>query len=33
MNQSKVTTLVVVDAENHPVGILRIHDCLRAGVA
>ncbi|OWU82258.1 D-arabinose 5-phosphate [Oceanicola sp. 22II-s10i] len=33
MNQGKVTTLVVTDAQEAPVGILRIHDCLRAGVA
>jgi arabinose-5-phosphate isomerase len=32
MNEGKVMTLVVVDAEGAPEGILRIHDCLRAGV-
>jgi arabinose-5-phosphate isomerase len=33
MNENKITVLVVVDAEGGPVGLLRIHDCLRAGVA
>ncbi|MHA6347437.1 KpsF/GutQ family sugar-phosphate isomerase [Roseivivax sp. CAU 1761] len=33
MQQNKIMTLVVTDEENRPVGILRIHDCLRAGVA
>lgn len=33
MNQTKVTTLVVVDEKSCPIGVLRIHDCLRAGVA
>ena len=33
MNENKITVLVVVDAEGAPVGLLRIHDCLRAGVA
>jgi arabinose-5-phosphate isomerase len=33
MNARKVTQLFVVDAENRPVGILHIHDCLKAGVA
>jgi arabinose-5-phosphate isomerase len=28
-----ITTLFVVDPENRPVGILHIHDLLRAGVA
>lgn len=32
MNESKITVLVVVDAQGAPLGILRIHDCLRAGV-
>jgi arabinose-5-phosphate isomerase len=32
MNQRKITTLFVTDAENQPLGILHIHDCLRAGV-
>lgn len=33
MNENKITVLVVVDVEGAPVGLLRIHDCLRAGVA
>ncbi|MEH6646970.1 KpsF/GutQ family sugar-phosphate isomerase [Sulfitobacter sp.] len=33
MNENKITVLVVVDAAGVPVGLLRIHDCLRAGVA
>lgn len=33
MNQRKIGVLFAVDAQAHPVGILHIHDCLRAGVA
>ena len=33
MNQRKVHMLFVVDAKGSPVGMLHIHDCLRAGVA
>jgi len=33
MNENKITVLVVVDGAGAPVGLLRIHDCLRAGVA
>ena len=33
MNQKKISALFVVDEDHHPVGILHIHDCLRAGVA
>ncbi|OIR08032.1 arabinose 5-phosphate isomerase KdsD [mine drainage metagenome] len=33
MNARSITSLFVVDAETHPVGILHVHDCLRAGVA
>ncbi|MEQ6204988.1 KpsF/GutQ family sugar-phosphate isomerase [Sulfitobacter sp. HNIBRBA2951] len=33
MNTNKITVLVVVDDAGAPVGLLRIHDCLRAGVA
>jgi arabinose-5-phosphate isomerase len=29
----KITTLIVVDGENKPVGLLHLHDCLRAGFA
>ncbi len=32
MNQKSITCLFVVDEANHPIGILHIHDCLRAGV-
>ena len=33
MNRSNIHPLVVVDEAEHPIGLLRIHDCLRAGVA
>ncbi|MDX1712061.1 MAG: KpsF/GutQ family sugar-phosphate isomerase [Rhodovibrionaceae bacterium] len=35
MNQGprQITSLFVVDEDRHPVGIVHIHDCLRAGVA
>jgi arabinose-5-phosphate isomerase len=33
MNERAITTLFVVDAEQRPVGILHVHDLLRAGVA
>jgi len=33
MNNSKINVLVVVDDHGRPLGLLRIHDCLRAGVA
>jgi arabinose-5-phosphate isomerase len=32
MNERQITTLFVVD-DDKPVGIIRLHDCLRAGVA
>jgi arabinose-5-phosphate isomerase len=32
-HQRPVTTLFVVDAAGHPVGILHVHDLLRAGLA
>lgn len=32
MNQKSITCLFVVDEAEHPVGIVHIHDCLRAGV-
>lgn len=32
MNQRKITMLFVTDAGAQPLGILHIHDCLRAGV-
>ena len=33
MNARNITSLFVVDEDGRPVGILHIHDCLRAGVA
>ncbi|ESQ93028.1 KpsF/GutQ [Asticcacaulis sp. AC460] len=33
MNDRKITCLFVVDEANTPVGLIHIHDCLRAGVA
>ena len=33
MNQRGITALFVVDAAGEPVGILHVHDLLRAGVA
>ncbi len=33
INTRSITALFVVDAERHPVGLLHIHDLLRAGVA
>lgn len=33
LNERKIGALMVVDGENRPVGILHIHDVLRAGVA
>jgi arabinose-5-phosphate isomerase len=33
MNNAAITSLFVVEEEDRPVGILHIHDCLRAGVA
>jgi arabinose-5-phosphate isomerase len=32
MNEKKITSLFVVE-DGRPVGIVHIHDCLRAGVA
>ena len=32
MNARKITQLFVVDGDTRPLGILHIHDCLRAGV-
>ena len=29
--QGPITALVVIDGKNHPLGILHLHDCLRAG--
>jgi arabinose-5-phosphate isomerase len=33
MNEHAITSLMVVDEKRRPVGILHIHDCLRAGIA
>ena len=33
MNEKKITSLFVVDEHKRAVGILHLHDCLRAGVA
>lgn len=33
MNDSKISALFVVDATGAPLGLIHIHDCLRAGVA
>ncbi len=32
MNDRKITSLFVTDPAGHPVGLIHIHDCLRAGV-
>tara|TARA_R110002020_G_scaffold236875_10_gene449155 strand:- start:805 stop:1779 length:975 start_codon:yes stop_codon:yes gene_type:complete len=33
LNARKINVLLIVDAEKHPIGVLHIHDLLRAGVA
>lgn len=33
MNARKVNALIVVDQNKQPIGLLRLHECLRAGVA
>ena len=33
MNTKAITSLFVIDDDKRPVGVLHIHDCLRAGVA
>jgi arabinose-5-phosphate isomerase len=33
MNERKITSLFVVDDALHPLGIVHLHDCLRAGIA
>lgn len=33
MNANRITVLVVVDEKESPIGLLRVHDCLKAGVA
>jgi arabinose-5-phosphate isomerase len=32
MNDRKITCLLVTDGPVSPIGILHVHDCLRAGV-
>lgn len=32
MNRHKIHSLFVVDSDRRPIGLLRLHDCLRAGV-
>ena len=33
MNDQKINVIIVVNSRNIPVGILHIHDCLRAGLS
>jgi arabinose-5-phosphate isomerase len=33
MNARAITSLFVVEADGRPVGVLHVHDCLRAGLA
>lgn len=33
MEEKKITALIVVDEQSHPVGVVHLHDILRAGVA
>ena len=33
MSSNRITALFAVDGDNRPVGLLHIHDCLRAGLA
>ena len=33
MQERKITSLMVTDEAGRAIGILHIHDCLRAGVA
>ncbi len=33
MSENKITALFVVDADARPIGIIHLHDCLRAGLA
>ncbi len=33
MSSNRITALFVIDARNRPVGLLHLHDCLRAGLA
>jgi arabinose-5-phosphate isomerase len=31
MDANKITALVVIDEDEKPIGLLRLHDCLRSG--
>ncbi len=33
MNEMKITSLFIVDSNQKPIGLLHIHDCLRAGLS
>ncbi|MEO1344891.1 MAG: KpsF/GutQ family sugar-phosphate isomerase [Pseudomonadota bacterium] len=33
LNENKISAVFIVDDENHPLGIIHIHDCLRVGAA
>ncbi|MGB0695100.1 MAG: KpsF/GutQ family sugar-phosphate isomerase [Rhodospirillaceae bacterium] len=33
MNRKTITSVFIVDGESRPVGVLHLHDCLRAGLA
>ena len=32
LSERKITALFIVDAENKPLGLLHVHDCLAIGV-
>jgi arabinose-5-phosphate isomerase len=32
MNQLQITSLVIVDESEEPVGLIHLHDCLKAGI-
>jgi arabinose-5-phosphate isomerase len=32
MNDKRITCLFVTDGDRRPVGLIHIHDCLRAGI-
>lgn len=31
MQMNKITSLILIDTENHPIGVLHIHDLLKIG--
>ncbi|MEO0782195.1 MAG: KpsF/GutQ family sugar-phosphate isomerase [Pseudomonadota bacterium] len=33
LNENKISAVFIVDDENHPLGIIHVHDCLRVGAA